>query len=107
MYTHSVHFCDIDYLEKFFMKIHTTIQKWGNSLAIRITGPLKTIPHFTANMPIEIEVNERGLTIHSIAPKKRKLLLFNEAQLLKGLTVKKSHADEVVDIYHGEFDNHE
>lgn len=89
------------------MKIHTTIQKWGNSLAIRITGPLKTIPHFTANMPIEIEVNEQGLTIHSVVPKKRKLLLFNEAQLLKGLTVKNSHADEIVDIHHREFENHE
>ena len=38
------------------MKIQSTIQKWGNSLAIRITGPLKTIPHFTADMPVEIEV---------------------------------------------------
>ena len=89
------------------MKIHTTIQKWGNSLAIRITGPLKTIPHFTANMPVEIEVNERGLTIHPIISKKRKLLLFNEAQLLKGLTAKKAHADEIVDIHHREFENHE
>ncbi|EKD54558.1 MAG: hypothetical protein ACD_60C00070G0008 [uncultured bacterium] len=44
------------------MKIHTTIQKWGNSLAIRI---------------------------------KRKSLFFNEAQLLKGLTFKKAHADEI------------
>lgn len=89
------------------MKIHTTIQKWGNSLAIRITGPLKTIPHFVANMPIEIEVNEKGLTIHPVTPKKRKLLLFNEAQLLKGLTAKNAHADEIVDIHHQEFENHE
>lgn len=89
------------------MKIQTTIQKWGNSLAIRITGPLKTIPHFSANMPIEIEVNESGLTIHPITPKKRKLLLFKEAQLLKGLTAKKAHADEVVDIHHREFQGHE
>ena len=88
------------------MKIQTTIQKWGNSLAIRITGPLKTIPHFTANMPIEIDVNEKGLTIHP-APKKRKLLLINEAQLLKGLTAKKAHADEIIDIHHKEFENHE
>ena len=63
------------------MKIQTTIQKWGNSLAIRITGSLKTIPHFTANMPVEIEVNEKGLTIHPII-KKKKRLLFKEAQLL-------------------------
>jgi antitoxin MazE len=89
------------------MKIHTTIQKWGNSLAIRITGPLKTIPHFTANMPVEIEVNERGLTIHPAIPKKKKLLLYNEAQLLKGLTAKKAHADEIIDIHHREFENHE
>lgn len=27
------------------MKVQTTIQKWGNSLAIRISGPLKTMPH--------------------------------------------------------------
>lgn len=89
------------------MKIHTTIQKWGNSLAIRITGPLKTIPHFTANMPVEIEVNEMGLTIHPIAPKKKKLLIFKEAQLLKGLTAKKAHADELVSLQNSEFENHE
>jgi antitoxin MazE len=91
-------------LKGLIMKIQTTIQKWGNSLAVRITGPLKTIPHFSANMPIEIEVTERGLTIHPfIAPKKRKLLLFKEFQLLKGLTPKKAHADEIVDIHHDIF----
>ncbi len=89
------------------MKIQTTIQKWGNSLAIRITGPLKTIPHFTANMPVEIEVSEKGLTIHPAVSKKRKLLAFSEAQLLKGLTAKKAHADEVVDIQHREFEDNE
>ena len=52
------------------MKVQTTIQKWGNSLAIRITGSLRTIPHFTANMPVEIEVNKEGLTIHPIFQKK-------------------------------------
>jgi len=89
------------------VKIQTTIQKWGNSLAIRITGPLKTIPHFTANMPVEIEVSEKGLTIHPAVSKKRKLLAFSEAQLLKGLTAKKAHADEVVDIQHREFEDNE
>jgi len=107
VYLHSVHLMENKILRELPMKIHTTIQKWGNSLAIRITGPLKTIPHFTANMPVEIEVNERGLTIHPIISKKRKLLLFNEAQLLKGLTAKKAHADEIVDIHHREFENHE
>lgn len=89
------------------MKVQTTIQKWGNSLAIRITGPLKTIPNFTANMPVEIDVNEKGLIIHPIVSKKRKLLLFNEEQLLKGLTAKKAHADEVIEIHHQELESHE
>lgn len=87
------------------MKIQTTVQKWGNSLAIRITGPLRTIPHFTANMPVEIEVSEKGLLIHPVKPEKRKLILFKEAQLLKGLTPKTAHADEVADIQLGEFDH--
>jgi antitoxin MazE len=89
------------------MRVQTTIQKWGNSLAVRITGPLKTIPHFSANMPIEIEVNKTGLTIHPLTPKKRKSLLFKESQLLKGLTARKAHADEIAEIHHQEFDSHE
>lgn len=89
------------------MKIHTTIQQWGNSLAIRITGPLKSIPHFTANMPIEIEVNKKGLTIHRITSKKGKLRLLTEAQILKGLTAEKAHADELADINYQEFGSHE
>ena len=59
-------------------------------------------------MPIEIEVNESGLIIHPLPPKKRKLLLFKESQLLKGLTAKKAHADETCrHIHYQEFENHE
>jgi hypothetical protein len=76
-------------------------------LGIRITGPLKTIPHFSADMLVEIEVKESGLTIRPLVPQKRKLRLFKEAQLLKGLTEKTAHADEVVHIHHREFENHE
>jgi antitoxin MazE len=89
------------------MKIQTTIQKWGNSLAIRITGPLKTIPGFVANMPIEIGVSEEGLTIHPISLRKRKLILFKEAELLKGLTAENVHAEELVEIHQQEFGNYE
>ena len=88
------------------MKMQTTIQKWGNSLAIRITGPLKTIPHFTANMPVEIEVSKKGLTIHPIS-QKRKRLPFNEEQLLKGLTAKKAHVDAIADVHYRELGHDE
>lgn len=88
------------------MKIQTTIQKWGNSLAIRITGPLKSIPHFTENMLVVIEVNENGLTVQPLT-KKRKLHPFKEAQLLDGLTAKTAHADELAIIQNGEFEDYE
>lgn len=58
-------------------------------------------------MPVVIEVNENGLKIRPVTSKKRKSLLFKEAQLLKGLTAKKAHADEIVNIHHLEFENHE
>lgn len=90
------------------MKIHTTIQKWGNSLALRITGPLKTIPRFIVNMPVEVDVSEAGLTIHPVTPKKQKKLPFTEAQLLKGINAKKAHSDEIVGVYsHHELEGHE
>ncbi|MCE3238425.1 MAG: growth regulator [Gammaproteobacteria bacterium] len=88
------------------MKVQTTIQKWGNSLAIRITGSLKTIPRFTENMPVEVNVDKKGLTIHPILEKK-KLFLFSEAQLLKNLTRKNIHADEIADVRPWEFKHDE
>ena len=50
-------------------------------------------------MPIEIEVNKNGLKVYPAISKKKKLL-FTEAELLRGLTPKKAHADEVVDIHY-------
>lgn len=83
------------------MKINTTIKKGENSLAIQITGPLKSTLHFTADMSVEIEVSERGLVIHPVIFKKKKLLLLKESQLLKGLTPKKAHADEFFNKING------
>ncbi len=51
-------------------------------------------------MPIEIDVNEKGLIIQPVAVQSKKQLIFSEAQLLKGLTAKKAHADELARILH-------
>jgi antitoxin MazE len=85
------------------MKTRTTIQKWGNSLAIRISGPLKSIPGFAADMVVEVDVNENELTIRRINLRKKKLGLFSEAQLLEEITAKNVHADEIADIGDEEF----
>ena len=76
------------------MQVQTTIQKWGNSLALRLTGPLKSIPHFKENMLVNVEISHSSICISPAKPKREKLL-FKEKDLLKGLTKKTSHADEV------------
>lgn len=79
------------------MKVQTHIQKWGNSLALRLTGAIKTIPHFKENMLVEVEINEKGIQVFPIKSKQKKLP-FTEKQLLKGLTPITAHADEISNI---------
>ena len=79
------------------MKIKAKIQKWGNSLGLRITGAMKTIPKFEENMNVIVEVSEKGLYVY---PKPNKLtakdiLPFTLADLLVGLNEYTAHTDEV------------
>jgi antitoxin MazE len=83
------------------MLVRAHIQKWGNSLALRITGPVRAIPNFKAGMAVDIEVSEDGILVRS-ASQQRGALPFSEADLLKGLTPQKAHADEVADFLAGE-----
>ncbi len=74
------------------MRMQATIQKWGNSLALRLTGPIKAIPHFEADMLVDIDIEESGITIYP-AKKKLKKLPYTEKELLKGLNARTAHAD--------------
>ena len=78
------------------MRVQAKIKKWGNSLALRLSGPMSAIPHFKANMLVNVEVTEEGIEVHPVVKHKRGKLPFKEADLLKGLTPKKAHADELV-----------
>ena len=77
------------------MRIQTKIQKWGNSLALRLAGPMKTIPHFTENMLVEVNISENGLHIQPVTKHKQGKLPFSEKQLLSGLNEKTAHADKI------------
>jgi antitoxin MazE len=87
---------DID-IEVIKMRVKTKIQKWGNSLALRLTGLIKTIPHFEENMLVIVEVDEKCLKVFPVKPKQKKKL-FTEDELLKGLTSITAHADEIAKI---------
>lgn len=76
------------------MHTQSKILKWGNSLALRLSGPLRDIPDFRANMIVDIEITEKGLTIHPIKkPKSKKPFPYSESELLEGLSSYKAHSD--------------
>ncbi|MCX7121361.1 MAG: transcriptional regulator [Gammaproteobacteria bacterium] len=90
------------------MKIQAKIQKWGNSLGLRITGSMKTIPHFEENMNVTVEISEKGLYVYR-KPKKltaRDILPFTLAELLEGLNEYTAHTDEIKEFKYlpGELD---
>ncbi|MBP6104063.1 MAG: transcriptional regulator [Gammaproteobacteria bacterium] len=85
------------------MKVNSKIQKWGNGLAIRISGLVRDIPHFKEGMPVEIEISERGLKIRKLQSKARFLLPFSENFLLEGMTPQTAHADIITNPLKGEY----
>jgi antitoxin MazE len=77
------------------MLVHGKIQKWGNGLALRVSGVMRDIPNFKEGSEVDIEVTEKGLHITKAKSKRRIKLPFSEAQLLKGLNPKTGHADAI------------
>lgn len=81
------------------MKVRTKIQKWGNSLGLRISGPMKTVPNFEENMPVDVNVTEKGLEVVPVKKIKKRQLPFTEAELLEDMTPYGAHADEIENVY--------
>ncbi len=81
------------------MKIQSEIKKWGNSLALRITGAMADVPQFSDGTKVVIDVNEDRLIIkRSSKPKKKFKLPYTEKELLEGMTPYTAHADEIAVI---------
>jgi antitoxin MazE len=79
------------------MKTEASIQKWGNGLALRVSGIMRDIPHFKEGMRVMVDVTEDGFVVKKLAPSKKKLP-FSEKELLKDLTAYTSHADEMATL---------
>lgn len=65
------------------MLVNTKIQKWGNGLALRVSGVLRDIPHFQSGDEVQIEVNEEGFIVKKVKPATK--MPFSEDELIKGL----------------------
>jgi antitoxin MazE len=71
--------------------IHAKIQKWGNGLALRISGAMREIPHFNEGSDVDIEVTKTGFSVTKA--KQKGPFPFTESELLKDLSLQTAHAD--------------
>ncbi|EFD4951184.1 TPA: AbrB/MazE/SpoVT family DNA-binding domain-containing protein [Escherichia coli] len=81
------------------MRTQVVLQKWGNSIALRLTGNLKTVPGFSVGDIVNVEISEKGLFVEK--PARRRL---SEAELLAGITPVIAHADEIATPFNEEVD---
>ena len=86
------------------MKVETEIKKWGNSLALRVTGIMATLPRFEAGTKVIVDVSDEGLMVKpSIGSKDSYRFPYTESELLADLTPEKAHADELTKLTLPEF----
>ncbi|CNK48585.1 TPA: transcriptional regulator [Yersinia enterocolitica] len=81
------------------MRAQATLQKWGNSVALRLSGNLKTIPNFEVGDTVDIDISEQGLVIQKVVKKP-----LTEESLLAGLSAYTAHADELTHPMERELD---
>lgn len=85
------------------MKVQAKIQKWGNGLALRVSGAMREVPNFQEDTEVEVEVTEMGFSVtraKKITPK----LPFSEQQLLRNMTPESAHSELLAEPLSSEFD---
>ena len=88
------------------VKVESEIKKWGNSLALRVTGVMAELPQFTAGTKVVVEVTEEGITVKPVREKQVKPRLpYSERSLLAGITPELAHAEDLASPLPGEFDD--
>lgn len=77
------------------MRFETEIKQWGNSLALRISGAMAQEPMFAKGVKVIVETSDSQMTIKPKTVTKRFNLPFKESELIKDLSAKNSHANEL------------
>ncbi len=76
------------------MKVETEIKKWGNSLALRVTGLMAALPRFKAGTKVTVDVTEEGMVVKPAVREKSPFHFpYTEEELLSEITAEKAHAD--------------
>lgn len=80
------------------MRIETEIKKWGNSLALRVTGAMAELPRFEPGTRVTVDIDSEGLVVRRVSGSLRSFRFpENESVLLAGMTAENAHADLLAD----------
>ena len=82
------------------MKVESEIKKWGNSLALRVTGIMAELPNFKDGTRVIVEVSEEGIMVKPVSTqiKERPFLPYTEKSLLQGLSPETAHGDALATL---------
>lgn len=76
------------------MQVETEIKKWGNSLALRVSGIMAEMPQFKPGTKVTVDVSGEGLVVRRASGQAGKYQFpFSESELLDGMTPESAHAD--------------
>ena len=80
------------------MRVETEIKKWGNSLALRVTGIMAEMPQFKPGTRVTVDVSRHGLVVKPATGTLGTLRFpYSESALLAGITPDSAHADILAD----------
>lgn len=80
------------------MRVETEIKKWGNSLALRVTGVMAEVPRFDAGTRVTVDVSSEGLVVKPVAGRAGVFRFpYSESALLAEITPDTAHADALAD----------
>ena len=80
------------------MRVETEIKKWGNSLALRVTGAMAELPQLEPGTRVTVDVNGEGFTVRRATGRLQSFRFpESETALLEGMTAETAHADLVAE----------
>lgn len=78
------------------MRVETEIKRWGNSLALRVTGAMAELPHLEAGTRVTVDVSSEGLVVRpAVGTVGTFRFPYDETALLEGITPDRAHVDEI------------
>lgn len=80
------------------VRVGAAIRRWGNSLALRITGAMAQLPRFEPGTRVTVDINSEGSVVKRAGGRLGTFRFpYSEQVLLAGMTPENAHADLLAD----------